>query len=64
MSTLDGSTKALWVALSVLFALVIGLGAGILAWMGGQLPPTAVLVGGSAFGGTLGIALMVLSALA
>jgi hypothetical protein len=63
MSTLNESTKALWVALSVVFALVTGIGAGVLAWMGGQRPATAVLIGGSAFGGTLGVALMVLNAL-
>lgn len=63
MSTLPESTKALWVGMSVVLALVIGIGAGVLSWMGGQRPATAVLVGGSAFGGTIGVSLLILNSL-
>ncbi len=63
MSTPDSAIKALWVALFLMLALFIGVAAGILAWLGGQDPPASVLIGGSAFGGTVTIALMIKNAL-
>lgn len=63
MSTPDSAIKALWVALCMIFALLVGIAAGILAWLGGEHPPGAILVGGGAFGGTITVALMIFNAL-
>jgi hypothetical protein len=63
MATPDSSIKALWVALCVILALLVGITAGILAWLGGQHPPAAILVGGGAFGGTITVTLMIMNAL-
>jgi len=49
----NASTRALWLALMVFFALVVGLVAGLLAWAGGEHPFAAVRGGGTAFGGTV-----------
>jgi hypothetical protein len=49
----NASTRALWLALMVFFALVVGLLAGLLAWAGGDNPFAAVGGGGTAFGGTV-----------
>jgi hypothetical protein len=63
MSTPDPAVKALWVALCVLLALLVGVAAGVLAWLGGQQPPAAILIGGGAFGGTVTVTLMIMNAL-
>jgi hypothetical protein len=63
MSTTDRAIKTLWVALCILLALLVGVAAGILAWLGGQHPPVAILVGGGAFGGTVAVALTIMNAL-
>jgi hypothetical protein len=63
MSTPDSAVKALWVALCMMLALLVGVAAGVLAWLGGQHVPSAILIGGGAFGGTLTLALMVMNAL-
>jgi hypothetical protein len=47
----------------MIFALLVGIAAGILAWLGGEHPPGAILVGGGAFGGTITVALMIFNAL-
>jgi hypothetical protein len=54
---------SVWIALSVLFALFVGSGAGVLAWLGGQTAATAVLTAGEAFGGTLTVALVIVALL-
>ena len=63
MSTPDSAIKALWVAICMMLALLVGVAAGILAWLGGQDPPAAILIGGGAFGGTVTLALTVKNAL-
>ena len=63
MSTPTSAIRALWVALGLMLALLVGVAAGILAWMGGQHPAAAVLTGGAAFGGTVALTLMVKKAL-
>jgi hypothetical protein len=63
MSTPDSAIKALWVALCIMFALLVGVAGGILAWLGGQHPPGAILIGGGAFGGTVTVALMIMNVL-
>jgi hypothetical protein len=49
----NASTRALWLALMVFFALVVGLVAGLMAWAGGDNPFAAMRGGGTAFGGTV-----------
>ena len=50
---MNAATRALWLALMILFALVAGLVAGLLSWAGGDNPFAAVQGGGAAFGGTV-----------
>jgi hypothetical protein len=55
--------SALLVALSVAVSAVVALCAGALDHLDGATVAHAVLAGGSAFGGTLALALLLLSAL-
>jgi hypothetical protein len=41
--------RLLWLACILLTAGGIGICAGILSWLGGMNPPTAILTGGAAF---------------
>jgi hypothetical protein len=52
-----------WIALAMVFSLFVGTGAGVLAWLGGQAPATAILTGGVAFGGTLTLAVLIINIL-
>src|SRR5258708_4256937 len=54
---------AVWFALSVMFALLIGAVGGLLAWRSGQSPAGAILTGGYVFGGTLTLAILVIKLL-
>jgi len=54
---------AVWVALCMIFALLVAVAAGFLSWLGGEHPPVAILTGGGAFGGTAALALMIKRAL-
>jgi hypothetical protein len=49
----NASTRALWLALMIFFALAVGTAAGLLTWAGGDNAFVAVLTGGASFGGTL-----------
>jgi hypothetical protein len=51
---------ALWFAIGAVFALFIGAAAGILAWLGGDNVPTAILKGGGAFGAALTVVILVI----
>lgn len=51
---------ALWVALAVVFAFLVGIASGVLAWLGDHVVPDAVLTGGIAFGGTLTLCLVII----
>ena len=52
---------AVWFAVGLIFALFIGAGAGVLAWMGKQPVATAILTGFAAFGGTVTLAILVIN---
>jgi len=56
----DSTVRGLWLAIFTLTAVIVGAAAGLLAWAGGLNPPTAILTGGGALGGTLllGLALV------
>lgn len=58
MST--SAVRALWLAITVLTAVLVGVAGGVLAWAGGMNPPTAILTGGSAFAGTVLLVLAML----
>lgn len=66
MSAEEKSARRLvpvWTALSVTTALPIGVGAGILDWLGGQAVPVAILTGGLAFGGSVTLAILIINTL-
>jgi hypothetical protein len=48
-----------WIAVGAVLGLLVGVGAGVLAWLGGQAVPLAVLQGCTTFGGTLALVIMI-----
>jgi hypothetical protein len=52
---------AIWFALGLLVALLVGVAAGVLGRLGGELLPVAVLTGFGAFGGTVTLAVLVIN---
>lgn len=56
----DDPFLAVWFALGLLFALIVGVAAGVLGRVGGDSLATAVLTGGGAFGGTLTLVVLVI----
>jgi hypothetical protein len=46
-----------------MLGLLVGLSAGIFTWFSRQSLPTAILAGGSAFAGTVALALMIKNSL-
>lgn len=56
-----GNLLGIWVALAVVAGLVVGVVAGAVAWIGGQSPATAVLIGGGAFTATVTLALLIIN---
>jgi hypothetical protein len=59
MSASPSETSALWVAFCIVLGVLVGICAGLLAWLGGQDPPSAILAGGAAFGGTVALTLLI-----
>jgi hypothetical protein len=49
----NSTVRGLWLAITVLAAVLVGSAGGLLAWVGGMNPPTAILTGGGAFAGTV-----------
>jgi hypothetical protein len=49
----NSTARGLWLAITVLAAVIVGTAAGLLAWLGGMNPATAILTGGGAFAGTV-----------
>jgi hypothetical protein len=54
------TVRSLWLAITVLTAVIVGGVSGLLAWAGGMNPPMAILTGGAAFSGTVLLVLTVL----
>ncbi len=54
---MNGSMVAVWVAITVLAATLIGLSAAALAWLEARSVARALLVGGGTVGGALGLAI-------
>jgi heme A synthase len=53
--------RSVWIALILMAAVIVGAGAGLLAYAGGANVPMAVLTGGGAFAGTVLLLLALLS---
>ncbi|MFY1687469.1 hypothetical protein [Plantactinospora sp. WMMB782] len=53
----DTSTRALWLAVTVLAAAIIGTAAGLISWASSRNLGEAILVGGAAFAGALALSL-------
>jgi hypothetical protein len=47
------NTRALWLAIMLLAASILGTSGGLLSWLGGMNTPNAILAGAGAFAGTL-----------
>jgi hypothetical protein len=45
--------RSLWLAITVLTAVLVGSAGGLLSWAGGMNPPAAILAGAGAFTGTV-----------
>jgi hypothetical protein len=56
----SSTVRGLWLAITVLTAILVGASGGLLAWAGGMNPPTAILTGGGAFTGTVLLVLTML----
>ena len=56
----NSTVRGLWLAITVLTAVLVGTAGGLLAWAGGMNPPTAILTGGGTFTGTVLLVLTVL----
>ena len=52
-----------WLAIGMLFALLIGAVAGILDWLGGHHVAHAIMTGGATFGGTITIVILLIGLL-
>ncbi|MFG3620821.1 hypothetical protein [Nocardia sp. NPDC047654] len=62
---MKGNPYVLVLSLSLVVAIgvICGMLAGFLSWIGGTTPANAVLRGGAAFGGTVGLGVAVIAAL-
>lgn len=54
---MNGSMAAVWAAIALLTAVLVGAAAGALTWWETRSVPRSLLVGGGAVGGTLALAL-------
>jgi hypothetical protein len=63
MSASPNAINALVVVICILIGLLVGLSAGVFTWFSKKSLPTAILAGGSAFAGTVLLALIIKNAL-
>jgi hypothetical protein len=42
----NASTRALWLAVILIVALIVGVAAGVIAWIGNRSPYAGILAGG------------------
>lgn len=52
--------RGLYLAVTLLFGLMIGTAAGVIAYLGGNPVGEAILTGGAAFAGTAGFVLLII----
>lgn len=57
----DAGLRAVWIAIMSVVAALIGIGGGVLSWLGGMNVPTAILAGFAAFAGGLMLQVQVFS---
>lgn len=58
-----GPQPSFWVPLLALFAVIVGIVAGWLTWLGDHAVPAAVLSGGAGFAATMALGISVMKAL-
>ena len=56
----DDRLVPVWLAIGLIFALLVGVCAGILERLNGQPVPAALLTGGASFGGTLTLVTLII----
>lgn len=59
----DDRLVPVWLAIGLIFALLVGVCAGTLVRLSGQQVPAALLTGGAAFGGTLTLVTLIIGLL-
>ncbi|WP_281898107.1 hypothetical protein [Phytohabitans aurantiacus] len=57
---IDLGLLGLWLAVGLLFSVIVGVAGGVLAWLSGQRPAAAIIAGGMAFGGAFTLVLAVI----
>ncbi len=55
-----GQLVPVWLAIGAVLALLVGAGAGILAWLSGDKVPGAILKGGGAFVATITLVILII----
>ncbi|MER5482351.1 hypothetical protein ACWGVR_02165 [Streptomyces xanthophaeus] len=55
--------RVLLMGLAVMLGVIVGMTAGLLAWLGGSSTPVAIRHGGVGFGGTVTLAILIMTAL-
>ncbi|WP_446212927.1 hypothetical protein [Micromonospora sp. IBSANI012] len=50
---MTGSTRALWLAVIIVFSLMVGAAAGVLIWMSTRDPIRGIFTGAASFAGTV-----------
>ncbi|GGL15286.1 hypothetical protein [Mangrovihabitans endophyticus] len=59
----SNSVRALWLACALLMSSMVGVGGGVLSFVGGDNPAKAVIAGAAAFGGAMALLTAVLALL-
>jgi hypothetical protein len=58
------SARGLWLACAVLLSTIVGIGGGVLSFIGGDNPAKAVVAGAATFAGTMALVILVLTFIA
>jgi len=53
--------RGLWIAGAFLFSLIMGIGGGVLDWIGGDHPAKAIIAGAASFAATMTLTVLVLT---
>lgn len=57
----DDPHRALWFALALIVSVIVGGTAGVLSWLSGTVVAGAIILGGAAFAGALGLTMGVVT---
>ncbi|MBT2449178.1 hypothetical protein J7F03_19180 [Streptomyces sp. ISL-43] len=55
--------RVLLIGLAVMLGVIVGMAAGLLAWLSGSSAPVAIRHGGVAFGGAVTLSILIMTAL-